>query len=249
MGSDVLRELSAAVRLVGQSTVEALWPTRCVICDAPGELLCERCRLSLPYIDALQACPVCGAPNGKRLCTECNQLALAKRGLERFPLDGCHSALVATGRSLRLVTSYKDQGERRMHRILAQLMAPLARPEWEGACLTTIPPRKEALARRGFDHLASIGKDLDELTGLEYVPLLEYTPLLEARKMHDQRNLDARARIRNMQGAFGSRLRSTPERVVVVDDVMTTGATLFAAAHCLRAHGTKEVQGLTVLRV
>ncbi|MBQ1559106.1 MAG: hypothetical protein IIZ69_13600, partial [Pseudomonas sp.] len=50
---------------------ELLWPTRCVVCDLPGELLCERCRSRLPWIEQRFACPVCGAPFGELTCTEC----------------------------------------------------------------------------------------------------------------------------------------------------------------------------------
>ena len=45
-----------------QAVAETLWPTRCAICDEPGELLCERCRSEPPFIDLWRACPICGAP-------------------------------------------------------------------------------------------------------------------------------------------------------------------------------------------
>ena len=59
-------------RAMGEGLAEALWPTRCVGCDQPGTLLCDRCRAELPWIEQRLACPVCGAPFGFLTCTECD---------------------------------------------------------------------------------------------------------------------------------------------------------------------------------
>ena len=66
-----------------QAVAETLWPTRCAICDEPGELLCERCKSELPFIDLWRACPICGAPWGHTQCTECNPVMLAATGREK----------------------------------------------------------------------------------------------------------------------------------------------------------------------
>ncbi|MDD7364937.1 MAG: double zinc ribbon domain-containing protein, partial [Olsenella sp.] len=57
---------------LAEAALELLWPTRCAGCDQPGELLCEECRASLPWVDQRFACPVCGAPFGWLTCTECD---------------------------------------------------------------------------------------------------------------------------------------------------------------------------------
>ncbi|MBF4803025.1 MAG: ComF family protein, partial [Lancefieldella parvula] len=53
------------------STLDLLAPTRCVVCEKPGQLLCDECRAKLPWISQQWACPNCGAPYGKLVCSEC----------------------------------------------------------------------------------------------------------------------------------------------------------------------------------
>lgn len=87
------------------------------------------------------------------------------------------------------------------------------------------------------------------------------TPLLRARPRRDQRNLDAKQRLANMVGSFDlepnaalpyksalkTRLGISP-RIILIDDVFTTGATLFTAGNTLRAAGAKEVYAVTFIR-
>ncbi len=235
---------SAAV--LGEAVAEALWPTRCVICDTPGQLLCPSCRRELPYLDQLQACPTCGAPWGRLICCECNQQTLRSRGLERFPLQGCTSATVLTPETRRMATVFKDRGEERMAKVLAALMADALPPEWKkDAALVPIPARKKAKRERGFDHMSMVAH---ELSAFVCVPCLE---ALEQQPRRDQRELSARERLENMRGSITVRLGKRPvlpRRVIVVDDVLTTGATLFAAAEALQRAGVREVFGLTFTR-
>ncbi len=107
---------------------ETLFPTRCAVCDAPGVPLCAACERRLPYIDALLACPRCGAPFGRVQCTECNGVLLAPFGYDEPPHDGAASPCVLTEKVRRIVTVYKDQGERGLARPMAALMARAAPP-------------------------------------------------------------------------------------------------------------------------
>ncbi len=72
----MIPEIKDSLKLLQWGIAEAVWPTRCVICDTPGALLCRACELSLPYLDQLLACPACGAPWGRSICCECNQQTL-----------------------------------------------------------------------------------------------------------------------------------------------------------------------------
>ena len=238
--------LSDSAAFLGLALAEAVWPTRCVICDTPGELLCGKCRLSLPYLDQLQACPTCGAPWGRGICCECNRQTLSWRGMERFPLDGCASATMLSTATRRMVTVFKDRGEERMAGVLANIMANTMPPSWyNGSLLVPIPARKRAQRTRGFDHMQIIVKELSDTTGIPYLRLLEQG------QRRDQRELDARQRLENMRGSIkvkpGKRAL-VPKRVILVDDVFTTGATLFTAADALRRAGAEEVLGLTFIR-
>lgn len=89
----ILQGITSCLRMAGEGVSELLWPTRCVLCDVPGKLLCDECRLELPYIDPLQACPFCGQAHGKFACVDCNSFIVKHRGLtpdQYDPIGGEH---------------------------------------------------------------------------------------------------------------------------------------------------------------
>ena len=121
-------------------------------------------------------------------------------------------------------------------------MADVLPARWKrDACLVPIPPRHEALRKRGFDHMALVGESLSALTGCPCQDLLAH------RRGKDQRLLGEGERQRNMSEAFVLTRERPPRRVILVDDVFTTGATLYAAARVLKDAGATEVYGLTFL--
>lgn len=77
----MLQGITWCLRTAGEGVSELLWPTRCVLCDVPGTLLCDECRLELPYIDPLLACLLCGQAHGKFACVDCNSFIVKHRGL------------------------------------------------------------------------------------------------------------------------------------------------------------------------
>lgn len=249
-----LAQCKDALSFIGQSAAETLWPARCSLCDMPGSSLCERCRVQLPYLDALFACPRCGAPFGVHLCTECNSFTLEEKGLKRIPLDGCASALVFGPEALRIVITYKDRGERDIACSMGRMMARAANPAWTGESVAVgIPTRPTALKRRGFNASELLARTTAEALGIPY------WDALQASDVRDQRALSARQRLQNMAGSM--RLKETARAdiarmrlgglpsVVLIDDVMTTGATMYAGAAVLRRAGIPHVYGLTFARV
>lgn len=237
---DILKSVGNAAREVA---LETLWPTRCAVCDAPGEqVLCERCRRELAFIDSCTACPVCGAPFGRLQCTQCNDVMLASMGLDALPVDAMVHAAVLNEAARRIVTIYKDGDERRLVEAMAEILARYVSPDRarEGYALTYIPATAASLRRRGFDHGREIAQALSRRTGL---PCLGLFARPDAR---DQRKLGRRERIANMaERLIVAPGTEVPPAVLVVDDVCTTGATLFAAAAALRRAGARQVQALT----
>lgn len=230
---------------LGDIALETMWPTRCAVCDAQGVLLCERCLRALPFIDTCRACPRCGAAGGIVQCTECNGFSLAGFDGE-LPLTAAASALVCTEETKRIVTTYKDRGERRLAEPMAQIMALYLPPAWlkRSPAVTFIPASRKALARRGFDHNETLAATLARMLDL---PL---AAPLERPHARDQRELGKRDRLSNMRIAFTLRAEADlPRSVVLVDDIITTGATLYSAAGVLREGGVEEVYGLSFARV
>lgn len=235
-------------QLLLDATCEALWPTRCALCDTPGTLLCHTCTTHLPYLDQLTACPTCGAPWGRLVCTECNSYNLKKKGLKTLALDGCASALVANEESVHVITLYKDGGERRLAEVFARMLTSIIPPHWKHeAVIVPIPATKQALAKRGFDHVDAFAKLVAQ--NLE----LPYAPLLEVAKTGDQRKLSGAQRLKNMRGAFTFKqhhqARTLNCNVILIDDVFTTGATLYSATELLRTTHAHHIYAATVARV
>lgn len=226
--------------------LETLWPTRCVICDRPGELLCRPCRLSLPYIDYCQRCPLCGAPLGTIQCSECNPITLKELGLKKLPFKECISALSFDSRSSRIITSYKDRNEQRLSRIIAECIADVIPPHWFDLyhfdLLSYIPSSKSSMIKRGFDHGELLATQLSSLLELKVESLFQRPHSL------DQRVLSRSERIANMENRFQMASKSVPARVLLVDDVYTTGSTLTSASKALLASGAESVCCATFAR-
>lgn len=224
---------------------EALWPTRCVICDTPGDVLCKRCELNLPYIDANLACPTCGAAYGIKQCTECNSYSLKSKDIPSA-INASRAVVTLDDDSAELIRSWKDKGERRLGRIIAQKMAQVIPNYWLSApyALVPIPASDNAYRSRGFDHIRELAVELSSMTN---IPLKD---VFERPKTSDQRQLGKEERAQNMLGAF--RLKQgiwVPLYIILIDDVQTTGATLNSAATTLRNHGVRRINAITFARV
>lgn len=230
--------------MLKEALLETIWPTRCAVCDLPGEVICDTCARNLPFIDYWRSCPLCGAPSGIRQCTDCAATCLEEQGAAK-PYEKCVSSVAYTGGSPRVIKAYKDAGERRLSAFIAECITDVLPPSWKCGKLTivTVPATKEAYAKRGFDHMRPIGETIARICASEYAQ-----PLI-AGKPNDQRSLGRRARKVNMRHAFSiSPSCPAPEQVLLVDDVYTTGATLSAAARTLASNGTKRIFCATFAR-
>jgi predicted amidophosphoribosyltransferase len=215
--------------------LELAFPTRCAGCELPGEVICPTCEDSLPRVDSGTACPRCGAPYGALVCTECwdtqwaFEAALALGELEA-PLA-------------RMVVLHKDAGEQRLGPLLGTLLAEKIASEWPGwaDAVTYVPATREAKLRRGFDHGRAFGHAVAERLG---VPLV--AALARGRTL-DQRALGRAGRAHNAAGSF-SAVGDVAGRLLLCDDVFTTGATLDAAAEVLLAAGAAHVRCAAVAR-
>ena len=220
-----------------EGLAELAFPTRCAGCELPGAVLCDTCRDALPRIEADGSCPRCGAPYGYLTCTEC------------WSREWAFSAALALGELeaplARAVVLHKDAGERRLASVLGILLAEQVECEWPGwsQAVAFVPATRAALKRRGFDHGLAIGAALSAALGIPLVRALERGAAL------DQRSLGRLARAENAAGTFSaSRDVEVPERVLLTDDVFTTGATLDSAAAVLLDSGAGEVRVAAIAR-
>lgn len=198
-----------------------LFPDRCVSCRRGGALLCQSCRASLRRY-----------PGGLR-----NQPASLSEVRIVYLFDGPLRAAVH---------QLKYHRRRRVARPLGELLAAeLAERPLAFEAVAAVPLHAERLAERGFNQAEAIAAEVARATGTA----LLREGLVRMRATQQQARLNAHARARNVAGAFGwAASGPPPARVLLVDDVLTTGATMGACADALRAAGAERVDALALAR-
>jgi predicted amidophosphoribosyltransferase len=228
------RHVTGAVLTFPAWLVDLLLPRSCVACRRSADLLCTACLLELRPLDA-PFCARCGAPTVWPVdeCREC-----ARR---RLAFGQARAAVAYSGPARALVRAWKEHGLRRASVLAAELVAAhVERPAAD--VITPIPPDPVRQLRRGQHPAEGLAAELARRWELAPAALLA-----RSGRTARQTGLGFDERRRNIRRAFvGS--PGCPERVVLVDDVYTTGATASAAAAALRKAGAGEVHVVTFAR-
>lgn len=223
-------------------------PDRCRLCGGPlfdhaNPYLCPECLAGVPWIGP-GACRGCGFPAGPgaSLGGNCRRCAHG-----RLRLDGAAAVARYRGGAKRLVKALKFRGETRLAAPMAGLMAERYRnSHFFGAVDVLLPVslHGERLLRRGFDQSVLLARTLSGLTAL---PVREGT-LRRTRTTSPQANLRRAERLINLDGVFEAAEKLDGERVLLIDDVLTTGATVADCARACRQAGAARVYALTFAR-
>jgi predicted amidophosphoribosyltransferase len=214
--------------------VDLLFPSRCVACRGPATGLCAACLGSLRPLRPPQ-CARCAAPTAWPVerCREC-----AGR---RLSFAGVRSAFAYQGPAVAFVHAWKERGHRRLAPLAARLVAELV--ECPAAdVITYIPPDLVRQLERSRHPAPALAGELSTLWRLPCRPLLRRT-----RPTARQASLRLAQRGGNVRGLFAS-IPEPPQRIVLVDDVYTSGSTVNAAARALRGAGARHVEVLTFAR-
>ena len=225
---------------VGQAVLDVLFPPRCAACGAYGSFLCLPCREELPCTRPPR-CPVCWQPQAQGSpCPRCRE--------ERPAFAGARSPYLYQGPAREVVHALKYNYLSALARPLAVLMAAyLAEEEAiEADLLVPVPLYGRRRRLRGYNQSALLARELGRIRGLA----VDERALSRRRDTSPQaRSADAEARRRNVADAFrAERARVEGRHILVIDDVMTTGATLDACAQALRRAGAASVWALTFAR-
>lgn len=233
-----------ASRLV-DSLIGACLPRCCTLCGqrTAADVLCPGCLADLPWLD--QACCRCGTPvadqsPGAR-CVRCPPTLAG--------FDRVWSALAYEYPVDRLVTGAKFGHQLALATILGHLLArraiacmPAARGR--AALVVPVPLHWQRHGARGFNQADEIARPLCRALGLSLAAGI----CRRVRATTGQTGLGAADRRRNLRGAFEVRRRLDGANVIVVDDVVTTGATAEALAAALRGAGVAHLELWSVAR-
>lgn len=219
----------------------ALLPSQCAVCHAwPSQPLCEACVTR--FAQPVPRCQTCALPvHGDIIrCGACIK--------SPPPLDACHAAVPYEWPWSDRIAHFKFLGNPGWAATLATLMrsTPWVEPALERCDLVVpMPLSRGRLRERGFNQALELARHLAP-------EKVDATLLLRIRDTSRQSALSREERLRNVSGAFAvdplRRARLQGSRVVLVDDVMTSGASVFSAAAVLRQAGAGRVTAVVIAR-
>jgi len=214
-----------------------VFPPRCVACHEFGAYICRACR-QLISLAGPPRCNVCWMPVGERICDTCRH--------RRPAFTGARSAFVYDGPAREAVLALKFEGLAAIAKTMAVPMAERLL-EWDPDVAAIVPvplagPRRRS---RGYNQSELLAHEVARLVGL---PLVTGALVRRRATPPQVRQSDWEARRVNVAGAFEGGRRGVKGGVLLVDDVVTTGATLDACARVLLSEGSGPVFALTFAR-
>jgi ComF family protein len=231
------RSLLSQVSAASQALLDLIFPPRCAGCGAWGTLFCEACQAQIETITP-PVCPRCGHPTfDNALCAACRR--------EPSNLDGITAVAIYAHPLREAIHTLKYRDGRALAAPLGERMADA----WRQACrqadmFLPVPLHPSRLAERGYNQSLLLARVLGANVG---VPVTE-TALVRQRATLPQVGLGWHERRQNVSGAFVCQGDVRGKRVVLIDDVCTTGATLEACAAALKAGDATSIWALTLAR-
>jgi ComF family protein len=238
---------------VSDALVSVFFPAGCRICDrlltsASRVPLCEECLASFVPAPKI-ACEICGRPlpgwtqnpGQALLCPACQD--------KTYAFDRARSFAMYEDALVEAILLLKFEQIAPLGAWFAERLAEVVRGEGDvlaADVVVPVPLHREREKERGYNQAALLSRPLAKRLRLPHKAVL----LMRTRARPDKRILTLEERWESVRGAFATRPGSQVDnlRVLLVDDVLTTGATLDACARTLREAGAKSVLGLTVAR-
>jgi len=238
---------------IGDAVVSVFFPSGCRICErlltsASRVPLCEECLASFERVPDI-ICEVCGRPLPGLAQKDGEQLLCPACQDRMYAFDRARSFAVYQDAVVRAILLLKFEQIEPLGAWFADQLAEVLRVEGErlaGDVVVPVPLHRERERERGYNQATLLSKPLARKLRLPHEAAL----LMRTRARPDKQVLSLEERWESVRGAFATRpgIQVDNLRVLLVDDVLTTGATLDACSRALREAGAKSVIGLTVAR-
>jgi len=224
---------------LGRAVANFFFPQFCIGCGREGDVICPVCLGKLPRL-LPPYCSRCGLPqDGSRPCRDCANLDTA--------IDGIRSPFTFEKLAREVVHQFKYQNLRVLAAPLSVVLyAYLSENRISADMLIPVPLHPKRLRERGYNQSLLLAFELGKLSGIPVRP-----DILKRRinTPSQARTASSIERHRNMHEAFTSvDGKVKDKRILLIDDVSTSGATLDACASALKQAGAISVWGLTVAR-
>jgi ComF family protein len=216
-----------------KSGLDFLLPQMCLLCNKEIEkgMICDNCLNYLPLVEP-PVCRHCGRPITKgTICEICRESTALDRG---------RAWLLFVPPTDRLIHHFKYRKNSRLAQMLGRAMAALVSADHTLAhadLITFVPLFWWKHLRRGYNQASLLARLIGQETGISVQPILK-----RVRNTRTQTRLNTKARQKNVRNAFAVHGTGIRERkVILVDDVLTTGATINECARVLKEAGAAEV--------
>lgn len=227
--------------------INQIWEFPCPLCECDNPVphdfnsFCPECLESLPLLHGAR-CPGCGGEldGALELCQKCLQMPPR-------PWKNAMSLMRMQGNGEKVVYALKFSGERAMARALAELAAPLlTAPDFiQCDMIVPVPLHWQRFWQRSYNQSELLAKMI-----AKYLHKPCPTPLKRIRPTARQATLNREDRLKNLKGAFAvpHPRQVAGKKILLIDDVLTTGATLHAASEVLLQSGAESICVFTIAR-
>jgi ComF family protein len=219
--------------------LDLLFPRWCIGCGREGDYICDACRRDLSVLIP-PVCPACGRPQSRgSVCRECREMPML--------IDGIRSPFVFDGVIRRAIHELKYRNLRGLAPLMAGLLYDyLVENPLPADVLVPVPIHRKRQRDRGYNQSALLAKELSRRSRL---PMIVNGLVRHRYAVPQAQSAGLNERQKNVAGAFTCPYeRFQGKRVLLIDDVATSGATLNACAETLKATGAAQVWGLVMAR-
>ena len=218
-----------------EKIISIIAPNHCIVCSKENNVLCESCLWSV-FGEPLDMCYVCGKPTlDSQVCLACR----ASTPLKHVWIGGTYE-----GVRRELIRKYKFERLYSAHSVLVDALDATVPYLADDIVVVPVPTASTRARARGYGHVELIAKGMARKRGLQYAAAL--------RRRHDRRQVGASRPQRSAQAQSAYEIVDaglvSGKRILLVDDVTTSGATLSATARLCKQAGALEVNAVVVAK-